>query len=341
MPSSPATPGPPPARTPPDSSQAWAGIADVAAITGVLADLDADLVRAAARLPGREALADDLSRAATSGLALAARETAALAAAGPLPPRGLQPPAPTNRVVVRVADPHTAVAAQQQLAALLRTAGHIRPERLQLITIGHLRACTALIAALDTGTTTEGRQLVGDLRHHARLLLQAADRRPVAASLYGSDPLPVRQAAELYQALKRPGDLILRIVADAELVQGFAAALADTTRALAETADRHLAAGVWLIQVQVDDGLAWQPPDSLHDVPQPFQALRAAAVHAEHLTRLLPAADQAVPAPAPRRALAPAPFTALRTPHRPATPDIPAFPINSRGTSPPRRPLRR
>jgi hypothetical protein len=336
------TTGPPMTR---DGEQAWAGIADVAAIAAVLVDLDADLAQAAARLPGRRTVADALAQGASAGLALAARETAALAAAGPLPPQGAQPTPSGNRVVVRAMDPRTVVAAQHQLSALLRTAEHLHPERLQLITIGHLRAVTSLAAALEAGGD-DARLLADELKHHARLLRGAAARRGLAASVYGSDPLPVRQAAELYQALHQPRDAIGRIAADPALSRDFAAALADTTRALADTADRHLAGGTWLVQVEVDEAVTWQPSTSWHAIPPPFQALRAAAVHAAHLVPALSVAEPAAaqrpgPGPAPRQALAPAPFIALRSARRPPSPAIPPLPVAARSPAPVRRPLRR
>jgi hypothetical protein len=210
-----------------------------------------------------------------------------------------------------------------------------------------LRACTALAAALDTAASDsdpahDARLLAAEVRQHARLLLDAGGRRGVAASLHRSDPLPVRQVAELYQALQHPRGLIGQIAADPDVARGFAAALVDTTRALAETADRHLAAGTWLVQVEVDDGWAWRPPESWHQIPKPFQALRAAAVHAERLGRTLPPArEQPAPAPAPRQALAPVPFTALRAPARPARPASPPLPVAARTLATPGRPLRR
>ena len=137
-----------------EGGQAWGGIADVAAIAGVLADLDADLAAAATHMTGRTAAADALLQGGDRRAGLGGTGDR-----GPGRRRAPARPRPWSRRPRRTgsssapSDPTGLVAAQEQLAALLRTAGHLRPERLQLITIGHLRACTALAAALETAPT--------------------------------------------------------------------------------------------------------------------------------------------------------------------------------------------
>ena len=229
-----------------EGGQAWGGIADVAAIAGVLADLDADLAAAATHMTGRTAVADALLRAATAGLALAARETAAAGRRRALcPPDGLESTPPPNRVVVRA---ERSRPTGRRPGAAGGAAAHGRAPPAGTAAADHHRAPAGMHRPgrrprdhpRQQRPRAWQRPLAAELRRHARLLLEAGGRRGLAASLQRSDALPIRQAAELYQALHHRQGLIAQIAADPELSRGFAAALVDTTRALAETADRHL-----------------------------------------------------------------------------------------------------
>ena len=322
-----------------DDAQAWAGTADVAAVTGLLTHLDRDLAAAVAQIPGRGQDARCLSEALTSGLRLAARETSALAASGPLAPRGPDRAATPNRVIVRAGDGRQLVAAHHQLAALLRTAGHVRPERIRLMATSHLRTCQDWAAALARAPEVEVSRLAADVGQHALLLREATFGTTVAASLEVGDALPLRQAGELRHALNARGPtLSAEIAADPDLARGFVAALADTTRALAETADRHLAGGAWIRHVDVDkQPLTWTRSRPWHEVPRPFLALRAAAVHSELLTdRVAPPAKPSPPGP---RQIVPLldRLRAERAPARPTAPGVSPSPRASLARTVPHR----
>lgn len=342
-----------------DPDVAWAGLLDAAAVASVVAELDSELAAAAAALPGRREHADKLAKAATSGLRLAAREVAALAAAGPLP-AGPEPRPATRREVLPVRTPADAVAAQHQLAVLLRGAGHLRPERVALITLGHHRTLEAVLRGWREQHITVDPALHRAVRDHARLLEAACTRQWAAASIDGGDPFPVRQAALLRQALHPDGSLLRRLLADPTAATDLLAAAADTTTALAEVTDAHLRRGAWLrptarpatrpaTQEGTRDGardgtLCWAPARSWHEVPAPTQALRRAGVHATALRAAaaphlppsgftggtLPGRRAAPARPGPRDVLAPAPWLPLlarTTPARPPRPGIPPRPI--------------
>jgi len=325
---------------------AWAAIGDVAALAGVVAELDSELAVAASALPGRARHAEKLAKAVTSGLRTAAREVAVLADSGPLAAAGPEPrPAPRREVVPVLSTEH-AIRAQEQLSSLLRSATHLRPERVALITLGHRRTFSAVMESWrQTGASVDP-DLRSAVHHHLGLLTEATGRRWRAASLDGGDPYPLHQAHLLWQELQ-PGRPVLRgLLADATLTGRLVEALADTSAALAETTDAHLRRHAWLRPIADDGGLVWAPAKSWDDVPPATQALRAAGVHAavlhsstvsrsEAYERLVgslaPGHRQAAPrrAPSARHTLAPAPHLPLlpqTTASRPPRPGIPPRP---------------
>lgn len=331
-------------RTAPDV--AWAAIGDVAALAGVVAELDSELAVAAGALPGRARHADKLAKAVTSGLRTAAREVAVLADSGPLAVAGPEPrPAPRREVVPVLSTEH-AIRAQEQLSSLLRSATHLRPERVALITLGHQRTFAAVEESWrQTGASVDP-DLLSAVHHHLGLLTEATGRRWRAASLDGGDPYPLHQAHLLRQELQAGRPILRGLLADATLTGRLVGALADTSAALAETTDAHLQRHAWLRPIADDGGLVWASAKSWDDVPPATQALRAAGVHAAVLRGSTVSQSEAYerlvgsPAPghtpvAPRQArgarhtLAPAPHVPLlpqTTAGRPVRPGIPPRP---------------
>jgi hypothetical protein len=325
---------------------AWAGIGDVAALAGVVAELDSELAVAAGALPGRARHAEKLAKAVTSGLRTAAREVAVLADSGPLAVTGPEPLPVPRREVVPVLSPQHAIRAQQQLASLLRSASHLRPERVALITLGHQRTFAAVMESWRQTGASVDRDLRGAVHHHLGLLTEATGRRWRAASLDGGDPYPLHQAHLLRQELQPGRPILCGLLADATLTSRLVEALADTSAALAEATDAHLRRHEWLRPIADGRGLVWVPVKSWDDVPPATQALRAAGVHAAVLRGATVSRWQVYerlvgsPAPghtpaAPRRAqsarhaLAPAPHLPLLPQiiaGRPLRPGIPPRP---------------
>ena len=218
-----------------------------------------------------------------------------------------------------------------------------------------MRTCLAVVEAMPTGPAGA---VLGDLAglrtalgEHARVLASATTRRWPVASLERGDPHPTRQAMALGYAITGSRELLGPVAEQPDALRHLVVALADTTAALAETADAHLAAGTWLVQTRGTEELRWVRSDTWHDVPEPFQTLRTAAFQVPRLRQLAttdsvdplrqtvpqraaagrqPAKGWADGVPSVRHLLAPAPFQSLRpglAPGRPAHPSFPPQPM--------------
>jgi hypothetical protein len=298
--------------------QAWAGLADMAAVGSVIAELDADLAASARSLPGRERAAVGLAGGVTSGLRVAARLVAELAATGPLSEGPELLPA-GNRGLVTITSAGDVPTALEQFATLLRTAGHVRPERLALMVVGHLRTCQAALDAMPSAPQDPVRLR---LQHHVEALRETTRHPVTAASVRAGDTRSLRQMQVIRQALaSTPSQLLADLTADSAQAARLVAGLADGTRALRETADRHIVDGHWLLPDRGSVDMRWQPARTWHEAPRHLQALRFAAVQAEHL-----AASTSRTAAEPRKSLWPRRTPALArnllqpAPHQPMAP---------------------
>jgi len=287
-----------------DQARLWAGVADVAALADTLTRLDLTLIRAAQAEPGRGRIAAALSSGLASHLGLAARETARVAASGPLPEAGPNripaPPGPT-RTVMPVRHPSELPQAQRHLTVLLEAARGIRPERFRQLATVQARACLLLStqltgpdghtagvpAALPTEPSAD-RQialagLVDRLTEHARLLQRATERPGSIVGIEPGDGRPLRQAAETFRALAaRPA----AVASDPALLSRFTIALADTTIALATAADRGMARGAWQVPDHSESLTApgWRTHRPGEPRPAALVAIHQAADHANVLT---------------------------------------------------------
>ena len=328
---------------------AWAAVVDAATLGSVVAELDAELALAAQALPGRQQHADKLAKAVTSGLRSAAREVALLAASGPLAATGPEPRPATRREIVPVLSPRHAVRAQQQLASMLRSAAHLRPERVALITLGHQRTVTALLDGWRQAGTVVRPELLQEVCHHEDLLARATGRRWRAASVSAGDPYPLHQAHLLRQELQAGRPVLTALLTDPRLTAELIDALADTSAALCETTQAHLSRHAWLHPTHDGDALVWVPTTSAQDIPATTRALHAASIHSEVLRQAVRGESGRIDGllstpqpgrerlpvrrtPSARHALAPAPLvpllpsTAVKRPLHPGVPPRPAAP---------------
>jgi hypothetical protein len=265
-----------------DLATVWAGVADLAAVSRQLAVLDVELADTLyAAGPHRRATAQALSCGATSGLGVAARETARLAGTGPItdtgPDRGAQL-APKPRILVARSGTDLP-ATQHLLTAFLDGASNVRPERLPHLATAIAR-CALIVRDHLSADDPIATPLRGELREHARLL-QAATARPGGlVSLEPGDLRPLRQAAEAYQGACRHG---AALASDRRLLADYLGALTASTQALSAAVDRSIAGRRWLVP-DVSDSIerpAWRALRLSAPAPHPVLAVRAAAAHAD------------------------------------------------------------
>ncbi|HEY6798065.1 MAG TPA: hypothetical protein VI248_25595 [Kineosporiaceae bacterium] len=268
----------------PDHATRWAGLADIAAIGRQLAVLDVELADTLrTRAPAWRDQARILVGAATSGLGTAARETARLAAGGPLAASGPDRIVSQRRIVLA----RTAAdlpATQRRLAEFLDGASNLLPQRLPHLATAIAR-CALLVRdqlpVADPTTTA----LRGELREHARLLQQATVCPGFAVCLDTGDARPLRQAAEAWQGLSRHAAALR---ADRQLLIGYVDALAASAQALAGAVDRSVRRGRWLVPDRETSLLqpSWKRLRPSAPPPRPVLAVRAVAAHAVTLRQV-------------------------------------------------------
>jgi hypothetical protein len=337
-------------RGPADGDTVWAGIADLAALADTLTRLDTVLIAAADIEPGRDRVAVTLRAGLRSQLGVAARETARVAASGPLPESGPDRVAGRSvfdRTVLPVRAPRDLPIAQERLVRLLDVAQVVRPERFRQIVTMQARACMVLSTHLPgtppgaaatpgPGATSEdepsaSRAYLGEeLAAHARLLHRATERPGSIAGVEPGDGRPLRQAAEVLRVLVARPDVV---AGDPELLTRVTAGLAAVTPALAAVADRGLARGAWQIPdhgESADTAPLWRTHRPEDPRPGAVAAIHRAAEHSGRLTEvsqtLRPHPVSLTARTCPNR-ISPARTTPDRTspdqtasPHRPVTP---------------------
>ncbi len=218
----------------PRGDAAWAVVADVAAMTQVLATLDRDLAGHLQR-QGRSADAEQLRRAAGSGLRVVAAEVQSVATSGPLPAQRWTPALLT---VTPVASTEDLARGQARLADLLRSAPVLTPQDVRTVALQQLRL------VLTAAESTAEPRLRAELMRLAVTLDPATTRRPRVRSVDEPDPwasAPVRQAQVLHwfvSAKSDPSPALATTVASTATV---------VVDALSSAAARNLAQGRWLV----------------------------------------------------------------------------------------------
>lgn len=344
--------------TAPDRATTWAGVADVAAISRQLAVLDVELADTLHAAGGRwTPIGTVLARAATSGLGVAARETARLSASGPVGDVGPDRTAvPTPRARILVARSAAELPATLvRLGEFLDAAENIRPERL-----GHLATaiarCTLIareqLPAGDPAGDPAAAALRGELREHARLLQAVTERPGGLVSLEPGDLRSLRQAAEAFQGARRHGRAL---AGDRRLLADYVTAIGTSTRALSAAVSRSIGGRRWLVPDRGTSLIepAWIRLRPTAPAPYPVLALRAADAHGDVLREVVtgwlapgaPAQVRAVLAQASGRGVVALPGAvlgaAIGAPRdvvpevAPRRPDRPSDPVTAR-----RRPIR-
>lgn len=312
--------------------QAWALLADVAALTEAVACLERDLARAAAT-PGHGTLADALHDATGRGLRLAAATVRALASDGPL-----QDPDITSRRtpparVVQVRTPRDLPRAELQLCHLLHRAEPVRAEHAAQIAIGQARLAAAASRVLRRAAVGPGddRPEVADLadavERVATCLAHAASRPGCTASLDRGDERPVQQAGEIARLVLGWGSTTpgpTDVDSATEVALDVARAIPATVRALGAVTRQETAAGRWLVRTH-DLSTSWARYTGGLHLPAVLVAVDRAVPALDDLRRALGSVDGSRPAPAPlasgpsaRAALADALAQVPR--HRPVSP---------------------
>jgi hypothetical protein len=178
---------------------------------------------------------------------------------------------------------------QRQLATLLRGAQHVRPERLAQLATAIARCCqtTAGTIALRDPAWAPVRQALGE---HARLLHGATARTGRIVSVSPGDLLPVRQAAEALQGLRRYGPPNPR---GGSLLADYVDGLAEATHALDQAVTRAVTTGRWLAPDSTTDLMepVWAPIRPKAPMPTTVRAVRSASRHADVLHDLVGSAE--------------------------------------------------
>jgi hypothetical protein len=271
-----------------DQATTWAGVADVAALSRQLAVLDGELADILGAAGGRwTPIAGVLARAATSGLGVAARETARLSASGPVGDAGpdrVAVPRPRVRILVARSAADLPVT-HRRLAGFLDAAENIRPERL-----GHLATAIARCALIARDQLPAGdpvaTALRGELREHARLLHRVTERPGGLVSLEPGDLRSLRQAAEALQGARRHAQ---GLAGDRRLLADYVDAIGAGTRALSAAVSRSIGGRRWLVPDRGTSLLepAWIRLRPSAPAPSPVLALRAAEAHCDVLREVV------------------------------------------------------
>jgi hypothetical protein len=285
----------------PTGEQAWTRIADVAALAQATAALDRHLVDAdAAPVKVLPACAE---------IELVAQHARRYATNGPLPsPRPLRPPAhrlsPT--LVRNLGD---VPAGLGQLATLVTTAGHLRPEMIAALVNAHARTLGTLADALTVssppGQRASRRRFATALRSHGQSLATVRTACRTLSSLDPDDPRPATQMREVRNALRPIADRP-NLAGDTDTQKTLLASLRPAlavTLAVDTAAGSHIRSGRWYMPAEGQQ-LRWAKISKDHPIND---ALDLAAAHARALIGQLPAPNpNGTPYRTPHEILAPA-----------------------------------
>jgi hypothetical protein len=266
----------------PTGEHAWTRIADVAALAQAAATLDGHLVEA-------DTVAPKLLGASVE-IGLAADHARRYATSGPLPQPEPLRPEPHHLVPTPVRQLRDVPAGITQLATLVTTAGHLRPDIIGALVTAHARTLDTLAAAL-TATSPPAhragrRRFAGALRGHGQSLATVRLACRNLASLDPDDPRPAAQMREIRGALRpladKP-DLASDVGHQKALLAALRPALA-VTLAVDAAAGSHLRSGRWYMPAE-GQLLRWAKVSNDHPIND---ALDLAATHARALISQLP-----------------------------------------------------
>lgn len=306
-----------PALLPRSSDEAWAEVADLAALSEGLHAVTRDLA-ASARDAGRTDVAHRLRDAADAGISVAAQSTAQLAALGPLDHGADLRPLPERKVLVVRQVEHLG-RGLDRLELLMKTSTEVSPQQIQLVARMLASATELAGASLSVHAGHDGLAAALDKQTEALDLVASAPRR--LASLEG-DPAVVEQANQVHRLLseaRRAGQLLPEHVAlDVAREAGAA------TRMLNLTTSRMVESKRWYSPSEnVDAGQdGWGPALKAAEEPTLVRRARAAGLRGRLTLATLPRDPVRTPWPPPREVLASslAQRSAETRPERPSMP---------------------
>lgn len=294
------------------AAERWSVVADVAALAEVVTVLDEDLL-AAARLPyrGDPALLRSLESATSQGLALAARESAALAAAGDLPDWDEPGRNAAPRRIMVVGSLLDLPAAQERLVAQLQPPAALSPQSVIQVAAGQARILRATATALLHGERDIARAVWA--RHLSGLVadgLGAGHQLAAAPGQYST--APATQTGEMLRCLRsRAGDPADLAGADWGALGAATDRVPQVLQVLARRAEEAWRSGLWLVpdpDPRHQQGeQRWIPADRVDAEPALCAGLSATAARAITGTGARPApARTGRSGPTPPRELLPA-----------------------------------
>jgi hypothetical protein len=242
----------------PTGEQAWATVADVAAIAEAGALLDRDLAAGHPDKRGAGWTRDGWE------IAVAAGEVRQLAASGPLLSATSLRPAPHRLKPVSVRSIDTLAPALASLAAIVAGAKHLGPGTMGALAATHAKTVRTLAGALAaTGPPAQRavrKQLATSLDNHADALVNVQVAGRPLQSLEADDPRPALQMQEIRGGLHRigdPGSVRIAFRNDqTSLLRSVGAALAFGP-AMSASANAHIHSGRWL-QPTRGERLGWE-----------------------------------------------------------------------------------
>ncbi|MCK6210547.1 hypothetical protein KZX45_08325 [Georgenia sp. EYE_87] len=266
----------------------WSLVADVAAMTPVVQNLDRQLLISARRVhpdgEGADRVARALAEAERSPASLLAVEADAISRAGALPDlSGLRVP-PSSTRPLAVTSTAALLEAQRRIPAQLEHAEEIRPDVIARTALGQARillTSAALLEPRQHGRSVElARSLATRIGQEVR-----PESRDVSALVLG-DTTPLVQTTLMWQYLReqRPGTLALR-GPDAIALRGLIHHGPFVVEQLARAANKQLSSGRWLISYSDAGTYAWNRYNFLDDAPRlvtALHSLRAAYPTNEH-----------------------------------------------------------
>ena len=288
-----------PALLPRSSDEAWAEVADLAALSEGLNAATRDLA-SSAHAAGRGDIAGRLWRAADAGLGVAAQSTAQLAALGPLDLGADLRPLPERRVLVVRQVEHVG-RGLDRLELLMKTSTEVSPQQIQLV--ARMLASASDLAATSLSVYPDHDELTAALTKQADALDGAASAPRRLASIEG-DPAVVEQANQVHRVLsetRRAGGVLPEHVA-LELARETGA----STRMMNLTATRMVESKRWYSPSETlkDGEIVWEPALKAADEPALVRLSRAAGLRGRLTMAILPRDPLRTPWPPPREVLA-------------------------------------
>ncbi|MGH3735391.1 MAG: hypothetical protein ACRDT6_07175 [Micromonosporaceae bacterium] len=268
----------------PTGERAWATVADVAAVAEAAAALDRELMD---RQPDKHGMRQVRE---CREIAIAAEHVRRFATSGPLPRPDPLRPAPHRlrpQPVRTLADLPAALA---NLATLVTTAGHLRPETIGSFASAHARTldtlATALAATSPPAHRVGRRRFAATLRAHGETLSNIRVACRTLRSIDADDPRPAMQMREIRIGLRALATYPAR-AGEPQAQKALLAALRPAlgfAPAVLSAAGSHVRSGRWLMPA-AGTRLGWAAVSHHHPITD---AVELAAAHARGLTYQLP-----------------------------------------------------